>query len=363
MSKIECLFTIFPVLILMYATFYFMPYFVGKKHIYGVSIDQEHKNYNYFIKLDKEFKKLLSLGFIIDFILVFILVFTFNKLELSYFIGIIGFLLYESILYIHTHKKAKKLKSEIYSKLGHIDIDSKLMVDMDFINKKNKIIKKFKIIYLIPILFTLGMSIFIAFNYNQLPDSIATHWNINGSPDVFIDKSFLNVFKLIGTDFCLMVLLYITSIGSIKSRIKIDTNRIEESRVENIKYLNKIGYLFLILMIIMTTQFFTTLLSIKTKLSTAMNITTLLVIIYLIATYINSPNLKFNSSYSPEEDEKYWIAGIMYNNPNDPSLMVNKRFGIGWTINFGNPLGKILYIAIALLLIFSLFSLIKSLLL
>ncbi|MDX5709234.1 DUF5808 domain-containing protein, partial [Clostridioides difficile] len=61
--------------------------------------------------------------------------------------------------------------------------------------------------------------------------------------------------------------------------------------------------------------------------------------------------------------EKYWIAGIMYNNPNDPSLMVNKRFGIGWTINFGNPLGKILYIAIALLLIFSLFSLIKSLLL
>ncbi|HHS9431022.1 TPA: DUF5808 domain-containing protein, partial [Clostridioides difficile] len=173
----------------------------------------------------------------------------------------------------------------------------------------------------------------------------------------------LNVFKLIGTDFCLMVLLYITSIGSIKSRIKIDTNRIEESRVENIKYLNKIGYLFLILMIIMTTQFFTTLLSIKTKLLTAMNITTLLVIIYLIATYINSPNLKFNSSYSPEEDEKYWIAGIMYNNPNDPSLMVNKRFGIGWTINFGNPLGKILYIAIALLLIFSLFSLIKSLLL
>ncbi len=55
-----------------------------------------------------------------------------------------------------------------------------------------------------------------------------------------------------------------------------------------------------------------------------MNITTLLVIIYLIATYINSPNLKSNSSYSPEENEKYWIAGIMYNNPNDPSLMVNK---------------------------------------
>ncbi|WP_227453044.1 hypothetical protein [Clostridioides sp. ES-S-0108-01] len=144
MSKIECLFTIFPILILMYATFYFMPYFVGKKHIYGVSIDQEHKNYTYFINLDKEFKKFLPLGFIIDFILVFILVFIFDKLELSYFIGIIIFLFYESILYIHVHKKAKKLKSEIYSTLGHIDVDSKLIVDMDFINKKNKLIKNLK---------------------------------------------------------------------------------------------------------------------------------------------------------------------------------------------------------------------------
>lgn len=82
-------------------------------------------------------------------------------------------------------------------------------------------------------------------------DLIVIYWNINGFFDVFIDKLFFNVFKLIGIDFCLMVLLYIIFIGFIKLRIKIDINRIEESRVENIKYLNKIGYLFLILMIIM----------------------------------------------------------------------------------------------------------------
>ncbi|MFL8710088.1 DUF5808 domain-containing protein [Clostridioides sp. GD02377] len=363
MSKIECLFTIFPILILMYATFYFMPYLVGNKHIYGVSIDQEHKNYTNFIMLDKKFKKLLSLGFIIDFILVFILVLTSDKLEFSYFISITGFLLYESLLYIHTHKKAKKFKSEIYSIEGHIDMDSKLIIDMDFLNKKDKIIKKFKILYLIPILLAFGMSIFIASNYNQLPNLIVINWNINGTPNSFMEKSYFNVFKSIGTAFCLIVLLYITSIGSIKSRIKIDSNRIEESRTENIKYLNKIGYLFLILMILMTIQFFIAFLSIKTNLSTAMTIATFLVIIYLVLTYIKSPNLKSSSSYSPEDDEKHWIAGIIYNNPNDPSLMVDKRFGIGYTVNFGNPIGKIIYIAIALLLIFSLFSLIKSLLL
>ncbi|MCC0631021.1 DUF5808 domain-containing protein [Clostridioides sp. ZZV15-6388] len=365
MNKIECLFTIFSALILMYATFYFMPHLIGKNHIYGVSINQEHRDYPDFIILDKKFKRLLSIGFIVIFILVLALVFIFDKIEFSYSISIIGFLLYESILYIYIHKKVKMTKSKFCTELSQISVDSKLVIDMDFINEKNKIIKKFKILYLIPVLLTFGMSIFILLNYNQLPDLITTHSTITGKPDVFMEKSYLGVFKLIGLEFCIMVLLYITSIGAIKARIKVDTNKIEESKTKNIKYLNKIGYLFFILMIMMIVQFFIVFLSLKINpnLLTVINIIMLLVIIYLMVTYINSPNLKSNSSYTPDNDEKYWIGGIIYNNPNDPSFMVDKRFGIGWTINLGNPIGKILYILIAVFLIFSLFSVIKSLLL
>jgi uncharacterized membrane protein len=29
--------------------------------------------------------------------------------------------------------------------------------------------------------------------------------------------------------------------------------------------------------------------------------------------------------------------GIFYSNPDDPALLVPKRFGIGYTLNFGNP--------------------------
>jgi uncharacterized membrane protein len=32
-----------------------------------------------------------------------------------------------------------------------------------------------------------------------------------------------------------------------------------------------------------------------------------------------------------------WRGGIFYVNPDDPSLFVSKRFGIGYTMNFGNP--------------------------
>ena len=36
----------------------------------------------------------------------------------------------------------------------------------------------------------------------------------------------------------------------------------------------------------------------------------------------------------PPEDS--W-RGIFYSNPDDPALLVPKRFGIGYTLNFGNP--------------------------
>ena len=49
------------------------------------------------------------------------------------------------------------------------------------------------------------------------------------------------------------------------------------------------------------------------------------------------------------DDERHWLGGIIYNNPDDPELVVPKRFGYGRTLNFGRPLGKALTIGVLLL--------------
>lgn len=36
-------------------------------------------------------------------------------------------------------------------------------------------------------------------------------------------------------------------------------------------------------------------------------------------------------------DDRYWKLGLLYVNKNDPALLVEKRFGVGYTVNFGNP--------------------------
>lgn len=44
------------------------------------------------------------------------------------------------------------------------------------------------------------------------------------------------------------------------------------------------------------------------------------------------------------DDDRYWIASFLYNNPADPALFVPKRYKLGWTVNLGHPLGKLVLI-------------------
>ena len=61
--------------------------------------------------------------------------------------------------------------------------------------------------------------------------------------------------------------------------------------------------------------------------------------------------------FSFEEDDKYWIlGGHFYNNPYDPAIFVAKRIGVGYTINIGRPLGKLIMIIIYGFVICSLIS-------
>lgn len=45
-------------------------------------------------------------------------------------------------------------------------------------------------------------------------------------------------------------------------------------------------------------------------------------------------------------DDRFWKWGLIYYNPGDPAILVEKRFGIGWTLNFGRPGAWILLLAL-----------------
>jgi uncharacterized membrane protein len=42
------------------------------------------------------------------------------------------------------------------------------------------------------------------------------------------------------------------------------------------------------------------------------------------------------------DDDRFWKAGLFYLNRDDPAVVVGARFGVGWMLNFGNPVAWLL---------------------
>lgn len=51
------------------------------------------------------------------------------------------------------------------------------------------------------------------------------------------------------------------------------------------------------------------------------------------------------------EDDRYWRAGMFYYNKEDASMFVEKRIGVGFTLNFARPLAIILFVGLLLFII------------
>jgi uncharacterized membrane protein len=51
------------------------------------------------------------------------------------------------------------------------------------------------------------------------------------------------------------------------------------------------------------------------------------------------------------DDDRYWYGGFFYNNPDDRALFVPKRYGLGWTMNFGHPQARLVLIGLLLLVL------------
>lgn len=54
-------------------------------------------------------------------------------------------------------------------------------------------------------------------------------------------------------------------------------------------------------------------------------------------------------------DDRHWLFGVFYFNPEDPALFLEKRFGIGWTMNFGRPMAWVVVGMLVLLIVGSFF--------
>ena len=51
------------------------------------------------------------------------------------------------------------------------------------------------------------------------------------------------------------------------------------------------------------------------------------------------------------DDDRYWKAGSFYYNKEDPAMFVEKRFGIGTTVNFANPWAVAIFVGVIVIVV------------
>ena len=90
-----------PTLFLLYIIIYFTQSLSGKRQFYGVSLNSDYFTKEEFKSIDKKFKLLVTLGFIIFSVILLIFIYVFKAYVIASILPILGFCIYEFLIYIY----------------------------------------------------------------------------------------------------------------------------------------------------------------------------------------------------------------------------------------------------------------------
>lgn len=341
---------------------------VSKKDIFlGIRIPESERD-NYELKsLGKRYIYAnLSIG--IPTIIIFSMIICKFVYPLLFVLLIFAFIIVDFLIYYRYNRMVAKLKNE----KGWLKTKKQfVVVDTNFTKEDhNKIMPSawwFSISFLIIAVCVIVNIIY----YPKLPYKFATHWDINGKPNGYSIKSYRSIFSMPLVQLFMVAVMFFSYKTIGWSKKEINPNAPEESKIRNLKfrriwgiYIIIINYVFLLSFVISDLQ---TMQIISPDMRMIFPFTliisfgiTVVSIIISIKVGQGGSKLKIKSenkvdSVDVRDDDRFWKLGnTIYYNKDDPSVFVEKRFGIGWTVNAGTIGGMVFYVVIILILIFSL---------
>ncbi|MGB7308936.1 MAG: DUF5808 domain-containing protein, partial [Candidatus Acidiferrales bacterium] len=198
-------------------------------------------------------------------------------------------------------------------------------------------------------------------HWNEIPDRFPVHWGIDGQPNGWSVRTPAGVYGPLLFGASIIVGLAVLTYGTLRhTRVQ----RARGSGSLHVDFPHQVAY-FLV-----AVEFFLAgCMSAAALLPLTGNpgIVLVLVLVILLLAGIFPLAHWMNKSRAPFADahalnlvgdgtlDEHWKMGVLYFNPADPALFVEKRFGIGYTLNFGHAsswliIALVLVLPLALLL-------------
>lgn len=353
------------VFLLLYVSFLLTPKLTRKDLIFGVFIPLDRTKDEEIRKVTKTYYNQLTI-FSIVFIASYIVALnTIFRNSILLLIAVLGELAICFIIFLSANKKIKEYKSK-----NNLLQDKKqiLYVNTEMSQKlRNKAVLS-SYWFAIPMVVAIINLVLPLMNYDKLPDKIGVHFNFYGVADRFAEKSIGTLVTNGAMEIILVFILAFANYSIAISKNKIDASKPSNSANQLYKF-KKFNSIMIYTLAIVITCFITffnlsslNIISVNMRSAAPIIITIFLIITILptvLSLMIGQGGSKLKETVKEEsdnsvtnvDDDEYWKLGSIYYNPNDPSVFVEKRFGIGWTLNFGNKTALAITIGFVILMI------------
>ena len=185
-----------------------------------------------------------------------------------------------------------------------------------------------------PLLLVAGTAALLRLRWNTLPERFPIHWGINGQADHWASRSVTGVFGALLFDMALIGVLGM--LGELIARSSPGhegrTTMVKTNRTILITCSWFVTILICLVSLLPLSHSPTTFVPVVTMGVTAFSLGT---IGYVVFCAFRMKRIMIAGQNST--DGQFWRAGVFYFNPGDSALMVPKRNGFGYTLNFGRP--------------------------
>lgn len=329
------------------------PYYSRRGTPFGITVPSSHQQ-DSFIQMRK--KRFFIQNVLLSILLSIPIVFFSNFEDQTaqdmwsgvYVIGaMLVFFVLTFVLYLKNRKAIQLWKKEeqiiVETKKERIVVDTNYHRDLNAVSTRTIVI-----VQLVIVLISVAV---IGFFYNRIPNQFPIHWNSQNIPDRSVEKSPLSVMMMPAMQLLMIPVLAFSHYAFIKSKQKLLTNYPQITSYQSKKFRRAWSINFLVTsiatqLLLTSTNFF----SLFFAEDMAFGWMGLLIGLFIfgIVGYSSfltwkygqgGEKLVFSEIDEPVEEvtevdeEKYWKLGVFYYNPDDPSIFVEKRFGIGSTIN------------------------------
>jgi uncharacterized membrane protein len=321
-------------------TFGLIPYYSRKNIAFGVSVPAEEYSRHPLKKMRRDFVLLVAM---ISSLKIMLFLFTERSdFEIWISLGLMVQCVFYLILYAYFHHRVKEMK-----RLHEWLVDKKPMtvIDTKFRDRKIRVSKYW---FFVSFFIIIGTIVYAYSMYDRFPERIPMNVDVNFEVTNFVDKSIKAVLFIPMIQFFMTVTMGFVFHIIQKAKQNVDATNVEESlafgrlfRYQWSLYTVASSILINLAMAISFYPFILGLISARASVYIVLISSAIIVIWALYLSFrmgqggskLMDESKKDDHVTNRDEDE-FWKLGMFYYNPDDPSVFVEKRQGVGWTSNF-----------------------------